>query len=77
MTHIPLVSPGDYVFWHCDTIHGVDKVHRGRSDSVVLYIPAVPWTRANEAYVVRQARAEEVRVSPEDFPVGVVPERMH
>ncbi|RPA93302.1 DUF1479-domain-containing protein [Choiromyces venosus 120613-1] len=71
MTHVPRIAPGDYVFWHCDTIHAVDRVHRGASDSSVLYIPAVPWTVQNEAYVERQRDAEMRGVSPEDFPVGV------
>ncbi|PWW80900.1 DUF1479-domain-containing protein [Tuber magnatum] len=71
MTHVPRISPGDYVFWHCDTIHAVDRVHRGASDSSVMYIPAVPWTVENQAYVERQKGAERRGVSPEDFPVGV------
>ncbi|KAG0126342.1 hypothetical protein HOY82DRAFT_615318 [Tuber indicum] len=71
MTHVPRISPGDYVFWHCDTIHAVDRVHQGASDSSVLYIPAVPWTVENQAYVERQREAERRGVSPEDFPVGL------
>ncbi|CUS12326.1 unnamed protein product [Tuber aestivum] len=71
MTHVPRISPGDYVFWHCDTIHAVDRVHRGASDSSVMYIPAVPWTVENQSYVERQRGAERRGVSPEDFPVGV------
>ena len=70
MTSVPRISPGDYVFSHCDTIHAVDRIHRGTSDSSMLYIPAVPWTVLSKAYVERQTEAER-RVSPEDFPVGV------
>lgn len=36
MVHMPRVRPGDYVSWHCDTIHAVDKVHAGKSDSSVM-----------------------------------------
>ncbi|SMR50805.1 unnamed protein product [Zymoseptoria tritici ST99CH_1E4] len=57
MVHMPRVNPGDYVSWHCDTIHAVDKVHAGKSDSSVLYIPACPLTESNAAFVVRQREA--------------------
>ncbi|KAI4088283.1 MAG: hypothetical protein LQ344_006197 [Seirophora lacunosa] len=50
MVHVPRVRPGDYVAWHCDTIHAVDSVHSGASDSSVLYIPACPLTEANAQY---------------------------
>lgn len=76
MTHIPRIAPGDYVFWHCDTIHAVDSVHRGNAESSVMYIPAVPWTKKGAAYALRQAQAEKDGASPEDFPVGVAPERV-
>lgn len=33
MVHVPTVRPGDYIAWHCDTIHAVDKVHEGSTDS--------------------------------------------
>jgi hypothetical protein len=54
MTHIPPVSPGDYVSWHCDTIHAVDPVHSGTTDSSVLYIPTCPLTHSNASYLARQ-----------------------
>ncbi len=54
MIHMPKVRPGDYVAWHCDTIHAVDRVHAGKSDSSVLYIPACPLTEDNAQYLVRQ-----------------------
>ncbi|MCJ1475383.1 hypothetical protein MMC13_004045 [Lambiella insularis] len=57
MVHIPEVKPGDYVVWHCDTIHAVDKVHTGESDSSVLYIPVCPVTEANAEYLARQRDA--------------------
>ena len=71
MAHVPRISPGDYVSWHCGIIHAVGLVHQGASDSSVLYIPAVPWTMESQAYVERQNEAERRGVSPEDFPVGV------
>lgn len=54
MIHMPEVRPGDYVAWHCDTIHSVDKTHTGKSDSSVLYIPACPMTEDNANYLIRQ-----------------------
>lgn len=56
MVHVPTVAPGDYVVWHCDSIHAVDKVHAGKSDSSVLYIPACPLTTQNAAYLARQRK---------------------
>ncbi|KIW08993.1 uncharacterized protein PV09_00891 [Verruconis gallopava] len=54
MVHVPAVAPGDYVAWHCDTIHAVDSVHNGSQDSSVLYIPACPLTETNANYLLRQ-----------------------
>lgn len=54
MVHMPPVQPGDYVAWHCDTIHAVDRTHAGTTDSSVLYIPTCPLTLDNAQYLVRQ-----------------------
>ncbi|RDW72988.1 DUF1479-domain-containing protein [Coleophoma cylindrospora] len=71
MVHVPRVQPGDYVAWHCDTIHAVDKIHNGTSDSSVLYIPACPMTEANARYLVRQRDAFLEGTPAPDFPGGV------
>lgn len=70
MIHVPKIAPGDYVAWHCDTIHSVDKVHNGAGDSSVLYIPACPTTRSNLDYLRRQRENFENGVPPPDFPGG-------
>ncbi|KAH9845410.1 Isopenicillin N synthase-like, partial [Teratosphaeria destructans] len=57
MTHIPPVRPGDYVAWHCDSIHAVDARHAGTTDSSVLYIPSCPLTEANARFLARQREA--------------------
>jgi len=57
MIHVPHVYPGDYVAWHCDTIHAVDKTHAGQSDSSVLYIPVCPLTEDNAMFLRRQREA--------------------
>lgn len=54
MIHMPQVGPGDYVAWHCDTIHAVDSVHNGKEDSSVMYIPACPLTGDNARYLAEQ-----------------------
>ncbi|PGH13102.1 hypothetical protein AJ80_06474 [Polytolypa hystricis UAMH7299] len=70
MVHIPKIQPGDYVVWHCDSIHSVDKVHRGTGDSSVLYIPACPVTDNNVKYVARQKASFLEGIPPPDFPGG-------
>jgi hypothetical protein len=57
MVHMPKVRPGDYVSWHCDTIHAVDGIHTGKTDSSVMYIPACPLTVENAKFVARQREA--------------------
>jgi len=74
MVSMPRVEPGDMVFWHCDVIHSVELEHHGKSDSSVMYIPAVPTTLPNKAYILRQAKAFLNGVPPSDFPQDVVPE---
>ncbi|KAF7554185.1 hypothetical protein G7046_g6894 [Stylonectria norvegica] len=70
MVHVPEIEPGDFVAWHCDTIHSVDKVHTGTSDSSVLYIPVCPLTDFNAKYVVRQRQAFRDGTPGPDFPGG-------
>ncbi|KAK6366588.1 hypothetical protein LTS17_010674 [Exophiala oligosperma] len=68
MVSMPQVEPGDYVAWHCDMIHAVDKEHHGTGDSSVLYIPACAMTRTNIEFLDRQ-RTSALRYSPPpDFP---------
>lgn len=70
MVHIPDVRPGDYVAWHCDSIHAVDQVHAGEGDSSVMYIPACPLTEVNAGYLVRQREAFLNGTPGPDFPGG-------
>ncbi|KAH9992566.1 DUF1479 domain protein [Xylariaceae sp. FL0662B] len=70
MVHIPHIKPGDFVVWHCDTIHAVDKVHKGKCDSSVLYIPVCPVTEINAQYIVRQREAFLNGTPGPDFPGG-------
>lgn len=70
MVHVPRIAPGDYVAWHSDGIHAVDKVHQGLGDSSVMYIPACPVTEDNARYVNRQKKDFVDGVPPPDFPGG-------
>lgn len=68
MTSLPPVEPGDYVAWHCDTIHSVDSVHNGQNDSSVMYIPACGLTPRNAEFLLRQREAALALSPPPDFP---------
>ncbi|KHN97196.1 DUF1479 domain protein [Metarhizium album ARSEF 1941] len=70
MVHVPKIKPGDFVAWHCDTIHSVDKVHSGCGDSSVLYIPVCPVTDINATYIARQRQAFRDGTPGPDFPGG-------
>ncbi|RMD43477.1 hypothetical protein DV735_g1644, partial [Chaetothyriales sp. CBS 134920] len=66
--NIPKVEPGDYVAWHCDSVHAVDKEHRGSSDSSVMYIPACAVTRSNFEFLKKQRLSALQYSPPPDFP---------
>jgi len=68
MTSVPKVMPGDAVFWHCDVVHSVETEHTGKEDSSVMYIPAMPTTKTNKAYVEKQRESFLQSLSPPDFP---------
>ncbi|KAH0828883.1 DUF1479-domain-containing protein [Lanmaoa asiatica] len=70
MISIPRIEPGDQVYWHCDTVHAVEGEHKGKEDSSVLYIPAVPLCIKNASYL-RSQRIHFVHGLPApDFPGG-------
>ncbi|KAL5338999.1 hypothetical protein BJX70DRAFT_398196 [Aspergillus crustosus] len=68
MVSVPEVEPGDFVAWHCDSLHSVDKEHRGTGDSSVLYIPATPMCEMNVEYLLKQRNAAREYSPPWDFP---------
>lgn len=59
------------MFWHCDSIHAVEPVHEGTSDSIVFYIPSVPMCDLNVKYIKAQKEAFLEGVPPPDFPGGI------
>ncbi|KAL5490042.1 hypothetical protein ACEPAI_4875 [Sanghuangporus weigelae] len=68
MTSVPIVKPGDMVFWHCDVVHSVEQEHTGSEDSAVMYIPATPLTPQNLSYIDRQKETFLKGATPPDFP---------
>jgi Protein of unknown function (DUF1479) len=65
---IPDVRAGDSVWWHCDMIHSVAPVTDQQGWGNVMYIPAAPWCRRNEAYAPSVRDAFMTGSSPTDFP---------
>ncbi|KAL4791604.1 hypothetical protein BDV19DRAFT_392949 [Aspergillus venezuelensis] len=64
---IPPVQPGDYVFWHCDLVHEVDRFHPGTTDSSVVYNACNPLTPYNLDSLVDLRDAFEKVMRPRDF----------
>ena len=58
----------DRVAYMQDVIHAVEKQHVGKEDSTVMYIPAMPYTAINAAYVEKQKKSFLEGVAPPDFP---------
>jgi hypothetical protein len=67
VTSIPLMQPGDSVFWHSDVIHAVENAHTGQGYSNVMYIPATVGCAKNTAYLAKQAPAFLAGKTPPDF----------
>ncbi len=64
---IPVVEPGDTVWWHPDVIHAVENEHRGSGYSNVIYIGAAPWCEKNTQFLPRQAESFLAGSSSPDF----------
>lgn len=75
LVSIPVMEPGDAIFWHSDVIHAVEDRHGGTGPSNVIYIGAAPWCDKNEAFAQRQAAAflegrSSPDFAPEDYELG-------
>jgi uncharacterized protein DUF1479 len=68
LSSIPVMEPGDTIFWHCDVIHAVENEHRGSGYSNVMYIASAPGCPKNSAYLERQAVSFLSGKTPPDFP---------
>ncbi len=51
LTSIPLLCPGDTVWWHPDITHAVEDVHIGENYSNVMYIGSSPLCKKNSDYL--------------------------
>jgi Protein of unknown function (DUF1479) len=67
LTSIPLMQPGDTVFWHSDVVHAVESEHKGQGYSNVMYIASTVGCAKNTAYLARQAPAFLAGKTPPDF----------
>jgi Protein of unknown function (DUF1479) len=67
LSSIPLMEPGDTVFWHSDVIHAVENEHTGTGYSNVMYIASAPGCSKNTAYLEKQAQAFINGKTPPDF----------
>jgi hypothetical protein len=67
LTSIPLMQPGDTVFWHTDVVHAVENEHKGTGYSNVMYIASTVGCEKNSAYLARQAPAFLSGKTPPDF----------
>jgi hypothetical protein len=67
LSSIPLMEPGDTVFWHSDVVHAVENEHKGSGYSNVMYIASTPGCAKNTAYLARQAPTFLSGRTPPDF----------
>lgn len=67
LTSIPLMQPGDSIWWHPDVIHAVEDEHKGNGYSNVIYIGAAPYCEKNVKYLAKQAQAFQKGESAPDF----------
>src|SRR5580658_3920738 len=67
LTSIPVMEPGDAVFWHSDVVHAVEDEHKGAGFSNVMYIGATVGCAKNTAYLARQAPTFLAGQTPPDF----------
>src|SRR5580698_5581651 len=68
LTSIPLMQPGDAVFWHSDVVHSVEDAHNGDGYSSVMYIGGTVGCAKNTAYLPGQCASFLAGKTPPDFP---------
>ena len=67
LSSIPLMEPGDTIFWHSDVVHAVENEHRGSGYSNGMYIGSAPGCAKNSAYPEKQAITFVAGKTPPDF----------
>ncbi len=68
LTPMPVIEPGDTVWWHGDLLHSVDPAANDRRWSNVMYIAATPRCPRNDAYATSMLERFVSGRSPLDFP---------
>ena len=64
---IPVLNPGDTIWWHCDLIHAVEDEHKGKRESSVTYIGSAPLCKKNMDFLQLQKDAFLNGKSSPDF----------
>ena len=64
---IPVVYPGDTVWWHPDVVHAVENKHKGNNYSNVVYVGSTPYCKKNLKYTKKQRIKFLEGKSPTDF----------
>lgn len=64
---IPLMQPGDTVWWHPDVVHSVEDRHQGSDYSNVIYIGAAPYCEKNSRFLPSQQKTFLAGESAPDF----------
>lgn len=64
---IPYANVGDYVFWHADVAHEVDKQHNGSEDSSVFFNAYCPLSPYNVENLLATHQAFLDGKAPRDF----------
>tara|TARA_B100002051_G_scaffold12706_1_gene10583 strand:+ start:514 stop:1746 length:1233 start_codon:yes stop_codon:yes gene_type:complete len=64
---IPILNPGDTIWWHPDVVHAVEDKHLGKNLSNVVYVGATPYCKKNLDYAKKQAKKFLEGKSPPDF----------
>lgn len=67
LVSIPVLYPGDTVWWHPDVTHSVEERHNGIDYSSVMYIGASPFCEKNSVYLKGQGERFIAGESPPDF----------
>ncbi|CAK7905779.1 hypothetical protein CAAN3_08S02520 [[Candida] anglica] len=64
---IPDVQKGDFMFWHADIPHEVDKEHNGDGHSSVFYYGVTPLSVTNIPTLLDTKESFLANISPEDY----------
>ena len=67
LVSIPVLYPGDTIWWHCDLVHAVENEHQGANESSVTYIGSAPLCKKNTDFLQLQKEAFLCGKSSPDF----------